>query len=311
MCTSVVNGDVLACSPFCACDSPVCMPWCGEMQCAKEDVGDPDRDMLKNPSCTGCADVDPPVHCQSAGDFKTTAAPAARTPNGGKLIGEEEAEEEEEEEECSLEHLYAEHEMLSAAVARQDQELRRYAAALRDTDRHDSNVDALHDWAHTWEEAAEYNSQHFTRAPAATAPPVCAGNWEQCGGRMSPTASNPGGKWMGPTCCAGAPVNSRSPPVPSARLAPPAPARSRSPAASPPPRRRAPARTSASGSAASPPAPPRAARRRRRRSRLSRRPATRAAARGGRTVGGDREVTGEGSLSRTWGARVGVWGRGE
>ena len=99
MCTSVVNGDVLACSPFCACDSPVCMPWCGEMQCAKEDVGDPDRDMLKNPSCTGCADVDPPVHCQSAGDFKTTAAPASKGPNGGKLIGEEEAEEEDEEEE--------------------------------------------------------------------------------------------------------------------------------------------------------------------------------------------------------------------
>ena len=230
MCTSVVNGDVLACSPFCACDSPVCMPWCGEMQCAKEDVGDPDRDMLKNPSCTGCADVDPPVHCQSAGDFKTTAAPASKGPNGGKLIGEEEAEEEEDEEECSLEHLYAEHEMLSAAVARQDQELRRYAAALRDTDRHDSNVDALHDWAHTWEEAAEYNSQHFTRAPAATAPPVCAGNWEQCGGRMSPTASNPGGKWMGPTCCAGAPVRlaPAARPPRSARAPPPL-ALSRSP----------------------------------------------------------------------------------
>jgi hypothetical protein len=206
MCTSVVNGDVLACSPFCACDSPVCMPWCGEMQCAKEDMGDPDREMLKNPSCTGCAEVD--VHCESAGDFSTKAPATGGRPNGGKLIGEEEAEEEEEKEECSLEHLYAEHEMLSAAVARQDQELRRYAAALADTDRHDSNVDSLHDWAHTWEEAAEYNSQHFTRAPAATAPPECAGNWEQCGGRMSPTASNPGGKWMGPTCCAGAPAYS-------------------------------------------------------------------------------------------------------
>ena len=32
---------------------------------------------------------------------------------------------------------------------------------------------------------------------------------------------------------------------------------------------------------------------------------------GGRTVGGDREVTGEGRRARTWGARVGVWGRGE
>ena len=228
MCTSVVNGDVLACSPFCACDSPVCMPWCGEMQCAKEDMGDPDREMLKNPSCTGCAEVD--VHCESAGDFSTKAPATGGRPNGGKLIGEEEAEEEEEKEECSLEHLYAEHEMLSAAVARQDQELRRYAAALRDTDRHDSNVDSLHDWAHTWEEAAEYNSQHFTRAPAATAPPECAGNWEQCGGRMSPTASNPGGKWMGPTCCAGAPVRlAPRRPSPPLNPRPPPLALSRSP----------------------------------------------------------------------------------
>ena len=130
MCTSVVNGDVLACSPFCACDSPVCMPWCGEMQCAKDDVGDPDREMLKNPSCTGCAEVRPRVHCESAGDFSTKAPATSKGPNGGKLIGEEEADEEEEKEECSLEHQYAEHEMLSAAVARLDQENRRYAAAL-------------------------------------------------------------------------------------------------------------------------------------------------------------------------------------
>ena len=117
--------------------------------------------------------------------------------------------------------------MLSAAVARLDQENRRYAAALADTDRHDSNVDSLHDWAHTWEEAAEYNSQHFTRAPAATAPPVCAGNWEQCGGRMSPTASNPGGKWMGPTCCAGAPGRRAPAARPPRSTRAPRPSRSR------------------------------------------------------------------------------------
>ena len=281
------------------------MPWCGEMQCAKEDVGDPDREMLKNPAAPAAPRS---VSArESAGDFATTKAPASKGPNGGKLIGEEEAEEEEEEEECSLEHLYAEHEMLSAAVARLDQENRRYAAAPRDTDRHDSNVDLLHNWAHTWEDAAEYSSTHFTRAPAATAPPVCAGNWEQCGGRMSPTASNPGGKWMGPTCCAGAPVRLASAARPPRSARAPAP---RALALTPPLRpagvllqelRRVvqpvpPARLSARRAVVDG-APPR-------------RPATRVAL-GGRTVGGDREVTGEGRRARTWGARVGVWGRGE
>ena len=166
--------------------------------------------------------------------------------------------------------------MLSAAVAAQDQELRRYAAALgtRTATTPRRRPPRL---VHV-EDAAEYNSRHFTRAPAA-APPVCAGNWEPAAAAC-PRPHNPGGKWMGPTCCAGAPVNS-FPARPLARLAPPAPARSRSPPASLRPAGYS-CKNYGEWFGQCRPHARRAARRRRQRSQ----PATRVAL--GRTVGGDR-----------------------
>merc|ERR1719217_401475 len=177
MCSSAINNEVLKCAPFCGCDSPVCMPWCAQMQCSA-DKENPNKDMLNNPSCTGCHELG--VDCESAKPKRPApppppprgkvrraippAPPAAPTPGAPPV--------------CELDHLYAEHEKLAAAVARVDTTNKMLAKALEEPGTFDYQAIAA--------EAVKVD------APPPPPPlPTCVPNWGQCGGN----------DYTGPTNC--------------------------------------------------------------------------------------------------------------